>query len=1013
MKKILSFFLATLLLGNVAFAAGPSPVNYWKKIGNVVQLINPAWSLEVGDLTVTGTLTAPGLGSYGDDVPVEFGDIPDSELVFSTLSAGANVLRWSLPDASVDNIPWLVLGTDNVLTADFTSSAGITEPGLGIMDASATKDLNFFYNSGKFNISSSTSEILLDSTQGIDLKVSSANGNITGTAYSVDAANYLGADFQFDASSTGAGSYTSSGLNATTTWTGTNLTLGGIQGGLITATHNGTNSVQTVQGLAVAANFLNTGTANTAVGIAVSNGKSSTGAPTTMYGIKLNAPNGSDNYAFDIRGNYLTTNSIKTWNGSGTKYILTSSQDNEVAITGSKLTLRTDTGDIDFRNASGFYRFYGSSGARNTYFYNDNTNGWVGTSVGDLKISAFGNNILTKNTYVEGTTGLFFGDLKRAVFGTGSDFAMLWNTYQTNNAMHLGVDAISRTILIADLADSNTNFLLPAHNDPALIIMGNDAATPDRYGLLKYDNASDTFLIQTGQTGEAKALKLKGSQVTANTNNFNAQGIGTYTYVNLLDSTGAGVYTSLDWNGIGTHTYGIENNNTIWMFAQEGASGAIYLGGVGLTGSDTANDSVMKINYNAANTGESVIVRNNISVNADNATAYSSINISNNSNGDGVFFGRDYNGIGNADLAVENNNTIWSYYEDGTVSSGKIGFGNVTIGAGSTVDSAVLTIDYTAGAENTSIFGGISQAASPLSGTPNGLGKYLSLNSGTFTDNNTAASGTATEFSFNSFNGGTLAATNTNVTTQIASSLKVNDFPTAGTNQTIGVASAFSIGSLTGFNSGANEALSQTIIMPGINSGVGNVDTRRGLFITALGNVSLGDQTANISNLETVAIEQIPYESTTNTRTVTGKVASLFIAGAPTAGTNVIFSNQAYAILVNNDDVRIEDNLSMGGNVIFSVENNIVASITQSQGQAPLTKDINEVVTVANANDVVTMPAAQAGKCTKIINNGVSTLQIFPASGDDLGAGVDTSITLTSGSNASYCAYDATNWEQF
>lgn len=89
----------------------------------------------------------------------------------------------------------------------------------------------------------------------------------------------------------------------------------------------------------------------------------------------------------------------------------------------------------------------------------------------------------------------------------------------------------------------------------------------------------------------------------------------------------------------------------------------------------------------------------------------------------------------------------------------------------------------------------------------------------------------------------------------------------------------------------------------------------------------------------------------------------------------------------------------------------ITASTTQSQGQQALTSEINEVSTVGNANDVVTLPMASAGLECVVINNGTNTLQIFPASGDNLGAGVDTSTTLASGSNVRYIAYNTTNWE--
>ena len=51
-----------------------------------------------------------------------------------------------------------------------------------------------------------------------------------------------------------------------------------------------------------------------------------------------------------------------------------------------------------------------------------------------------------------------------------------------------------------------------------------------------------------------------------------------------------------------------------------------------------------------------------------------------------------------------------------------------------------------------------------------------------------------------------------------------------------------------------------------------------------------------------------------------------------------------------------------------------------------------------------------AGKVCEIINNGANTLQIFPASGDNAGGGVDTGVTLAAGSNVRYITYNATNW---
>jgi hypothetical protein len=90
----------------------------------------------------------------------------------------------------------------------------------------------------------------------------------------------------------------------------------------------------------------------------------------------------------------------------------------------------------------------------------------------------------------------------------------------------------------------------------------------------------------------------------------------------------------------------------------------------------------------------------------------------------------------------------------------------------------------------------------------------------------------------------------------------------------------------------------------------------------------------------------------------------------------------------------------------------ITASTTQTQGQGALKSHINEISVVANANDVVTLPSAVTGMKIIIINNGANTLQIFPASGDAINGGAaDASVTLAAGNNATFAAYDGTNWE--
>jgi hypothetical protein len=106
-------------------------------------------------------------------------------------------------------------------------------------------------------------------------------------------------------------------------------------------------------------------------------------------------------------------------------------------------------------------------------------------------------------------------------------------------------------------------------------------------------------------------------------------------------------------------------------------------------------------------------------------------------------------------------------------------------------------------------------------------------------------------------------------------------------------------------------------------------------------------------------------------------------------------------------------NIQFAGKTLRTVEKTITASTTQTQGQQPLTKDINEISTVANANDVVTLPSAVTGSEIYVRNNGANTLQIFPASSDAIdNQAINTSVTLAAGASTVFRAVDNINWYQ-
>jgi hypothetical protein len=96
----------------------------------------------------------------------------------------------------------------------------------------------------------------------------------------------------------------------------------------------------------------------------------------------------------------------------------------------------------------------------------------------------------------------------------------------------------------------------------------------------------------------------------------------------------------------------------------------------------------------------------------------------------------------------------------------------------------INTIELDA-SNNVTIPNGILDISGARSGTPTQFGKYIAISTSTFTDNNTAMSGTASIMVFNGIEASILAATNTSVTTTDAATFYIGGPPTAGTNQTI------------------------------------------------------------------------------------------------------------------------------------------------------------------------------------------------------------------------------------
>lgn len=90
----------------------------------------------------------------------------------------------------------------------------------------------------------------------------------------------------------------------------------------------------------------------------------------------------------------------------------------------------------------------------------------------------------------------------------------------------------------------------------------------------------------------------------------------------------------------------------------------------------------------------------------------------------------------------------------------------------------------------------------------------------------------------------------------------------------------------------------------------------------------------------------------------------------------------------------------------------ITAYATGGQANAvQLNSAVNEISVCATSGDSVKLPSALIGSKITIINNGAAPCDVFPATDDNLGAGVDTAISLANGSSVIYQAFDVTNWE--
>jgi hypothetical protein len=187
---------------------------------------------------------------------------------------------------------------------------------------------------------------------------------------------------------------------------------------------------------------------------------------------------------------------------------------------------------------------------------------------------------------------------------------------------------------------------------------------------------------------------------------------------------------------------------------------------------------------------------------------------------------------------------------------------------------------------------------------------------------------------------------------------------------------------------------------------------------SAADNVAFGYQAANLSTgADNVCIGSSVAGalSTGAGNVIIGKSAG---ATLTTGGSNVLIADDVPAAGTSN-------HLGIGSGTISGdvstkqitfrriTTAGITASTTQTQGNGALTSDVNQISVCAADKNTVTLPPALAGLEVIVTNDGAKTLQVFPASGDDLGLGVNVATLQFTGGTTRYVSRDSTNWKAF
>ena len=137
-------------------------------------------------------------------------------------------------------------------------------------------------------------------------------------------------------------------------------------------------------------------------------------------------------------------------------------------------------------------------------------------------------------------------------------------------------------------------------------------------------------------------------------------------------------------------------------------------------------------------------------------------------------------------------------------------------------------------------------------------------------------------------------------------------------------------------------------------------------------------------------------------------------AGDVDTGLGANAADQLSLIAGSIEGIRLSEASSA---VLQTVQSNVslTAHTGSSQGDGVITSSFNVYDTVGTTGDAATLPAAFAVGTKVYIKNGAAanSMDVFPASGDDAGGGVDTAIAIAAGDFAVFLATTANaTWEK-